>query len=342
MEYAILGKTGLKISRIGFGGIPIQRIAEETAIDTLLYAFQKGVNFIDTARGYGISETYIGKALKQTDKRIYVATKAPALTKDDMQKAMELSFQSMQTDYIDLYQIHNITTLENLKKAFGSNGSVEALEEAKHQGKIGHIGITSHKMDILFYALEHFADRFESIMYPYNIVERQAADLFRLCAEKNIGVLAMKPLGGGNLNETTLAMKFIMQNPHITAAIPGMANRQEVDEDTRIDNSPLTEQEQATCERLRLELGNDFCRRCGYCAPCTAGIDIPVMFTMYNYLERYHLKDWASQRYFANAKTAKDCIDCGLCETRCPYQLPIRKKLHQVAIAFGEIPKSDK
>ena len=334
MKYATLGKTGLHVSRIGFGGIPVQRISEEEALQTLLCALEKGINFIDTARGYGISEKYIGKALQGKREKVILATKAPALTSEKMQEAVNGSLRDMQTEYIDLYQVHNVPSVKALQTAFAPQGAIEALEKAKVLGTVRHIGITSHKLEVLQYALDHYSDRFETIMYPYNIVELQGESFFHACKEKNIGVLAMKPLGGGNLEDARLALRFILQNHDVTLAIPGMASVDEVTENASVDDTPLSAEELAVCARLRETLGNDFCRRCGYCAPCTVGIDIPVMFTMYNYLERYHLPQWASGRYFANAKTAKDCIGCGVCETRCPYQLKIREKLQKVAKAF--------
>ena len=178
----------------------------------------------------------------------------------------------------------------------------------------------------------------ETIMFPYSLVETQAEDLICRCAEKNIGFIDMKPLAGGAIEDATLALRFIAANPYVTVVIPGMASAEEAQQNlaAMADPAPLTQQELEKIQTIRNTLGTQFCRRCNYCAPCTEGIAIPAQFLFEGYYTRYDLKDWAVQRYEAQAKTASDCIECGVCETRCPYNLPIREMLKKVAKTFGK------
>lgn len=336
MEYRILGKTGLRVSVIGFGGIPVQRISEEEAIKVIERAEELGINFIDTARGYGISEVFIGEALKGRREKWIIASKTMARDKETMKREIDISLNNLNTGYIDLYQFHNVRTMEDYEKILSENGAYVALEEAKVEGKIRHIGITSHSLDLLKIAVE--SGKFETIMYPYNIVETQANEIFKRANELNIGVIAMKPMAGGALTDGTIAMKFILENKSITTAIPGMASIKEVEENSRVGSNfvPLNNEERKKALKDASELGDEFCRRCGYCAPCPKGIDIPSMFVVSGYKERYDLATWAEERYHAMKNTAKDCIECGTCEKKCPYNLPIRKMLKEVRKTFNE------
>ena len=335
MEYRILGKTGLKVSRVGLGGIPIQRIDAASAKTLVHQLMDKGVNFIDTARGYSISEEYLGEALKGIRDKFVLATKTMSRDKAGMAADIETSLRNFRTDYIDLYQVHN-PSMEQLDQVIAEGGALEALLEARAAGKIGHIGLTAHSTEVFARALT--LDWVETIMFPYNIVETQGEALIREAAEKNVGFIAMKPMAGGALEDATLAMRFLMSNPDVTVAIPGMAAANEAEQNTAAvtDTAPLTDAELAEIDRIRKTLGTQFCRRCNYCAPCTVGIAIPNVFLFQGYLDRYGLADWAKGRYFGMAVNPKACVDCGVCETRCPYNLPIREMLKTAAAQFGE------
>ena len=335
MEYRVLGKTGLKISRMGFGGIPIQRTDAQGAKAVIRWLCDHGVNYIDTARGYTVSEEYIGYALQGIRDRFVLATKSFARTAEAMAKDIEVSLGNLQTDYIDIYQVHNPSPAD-LDTVLAPGGALEALQEAKAAGKIGHIGITAHSLDTFKLALE--MDWVETIMFPYNIVETQGEELIAKCAEKNIGFIAMKPLAGGAIDNAQTAIRFIVNNPAVSVVIPGMAEISEAEQNIRAaaDTSALTAEELETVSAVRSALGNHFCRRCNYCAPCTVGINISAVFLMEGYVSRYNLKDWANARYAAFAHKASECIECGVCETRCPYNLPIREMLKNAAKIFGE------
>ena len=190
MEYRVLGKTGLKVSRLGFGGIPIQRIDAEGTKKLIYDLRDAGVNYIDTARGYTVSEEYLGYALEGVRKDFVLATKSMARTKEAMEKDIDISLKNLRTDYIDLYQIHNPTP-DDLQQVMASGGALEALQDAKAAGKIGHIGITLHPVTMFETALD--LPWVETIMFPYNIVETQAEELIQKCAERNIGFICMKP-----------------------------------------------------------------------------------------------------------------------------------------------------
>lgn len=192
MEYVTLGKTGLKISRMGFGGIPIQRIDAQGTKKLMTVMAEKGINYIDSARGYTVSESFIGEGLEGIRDKFILATKSMSRTKEAMAKDIDISLENFRTDYIDLYQVHN-PSVEQLDQVIGADGALEALLEAKEAGKIGHIGLTAHSLEVFEKALE--MDWVETIMFPYNIVERQGEALIHRCREKNIGFIDMETAG---------------------------------------------------------------------------------------------------------------------------------------------------
>ena len=335
MEYKILGKTGLKVSVMGFGGIPIQRIDAAGTRVLMEKLAENGVNYIDTARGYTVSESYLGEALEGIRDKFILATKSMGRTKEAMAADIDISLKNLRTDYIDLYQCHN-PNMDQLDQILAPGGALEALLEAKEAGKIGHIGLTAHSLAVFERALE--LSWVETIMFPYNIVETHGLDLIAKCREKNIGFIDMKPLAGGALEDATLAIRYVLANPDVTLTIPGMADVSELDQNlsAAADSNPLTEAELTKIEAVRKELGTQFCRRCNYCAPCAVGINIPSVFLFEGYMSRYGLAEWALGRYETLPKKASDCIECGQCETRCPYHLPIRQMLKKCAEKLGK------
>jgi predicted aldo/keto reductase-like oxidoreductase len=334
MEYITLGKTHLKVSRLGFGGIPIQRVDENTTRELILSMAEKGINYIDTARGYTVSEEYLGFALEGLRDKFILATKSMARTKEAMAADIDISLKNLRTDYIDIYQIHN-PSVEQLEMVMAPGGALEALYEAKAAGKIGHIGLTGHTIELFEKAVT--LDWVETFMFPYNIVETQGEELMRKCTENNIGFIVMKPMAGGAIEDPDLALRFICSNPDATVVIPGMYDLNEVDMNlAAVENtSPLSEAELDKIALIRQQLGSNFCRRCNYCQPCAAGINISGVFLFQGYLDRYGLNDWAKDRYAALPVKASDCIECGICETRCPYNLPIRQMLKDAVTRFG-------
>ena len=335
MNYVTLGKTGLKAAVVSFGGIPIQRADAANTMAVVDKLEEYGINYIDTARGYTVSEEYLGAALEGRRDKFILATKSMARDKVSMAKDVDISLKNLRTDYIDIYQLHNVPEKE-IEKVFSPDGAYAALAEAKEAGKIGHIGVTCHSADAMKILVEQYADKIETVMFPFNIVEDQGRDTLTLAREKGIATIAMKPMAGGNLDDWKLALRYIAASGVIDISIPGMGSPEEVDRNAVVDlTGPLTQEELEQCAAIRKELGTQFCRRCGYCAPCPNGIDIPQNFLMANYARKYGLADWAVERYKALQYHAGSCVMCGACEKRCPYNLPIRDMLTDVAKLFG-------
>ena len=329
MEYRALGRTGLQISPMGLGGIPVQRIDAEGTKQLLQKLVAAGVNYIDTARGYTVSEEYIGYGLEGIRDKFVLATKSMARTREAMAADIDISLKNLRPNYIDLYQDHHPGP-KDLETVIAPGGALEALLEARQAGKIGHIGITLHSADMFQKALE--LSWVETIMFPYNLVETQGEDLIRICGQKGIGFIAMKPLAGGAIEDATLALRFIGQNSNVSVVIPGMAEEKELQQNLAAvaDTTPLSLEEKQKINQIRSTLGTQLCRRCNYCAPCPMGIGIPGIFVLEGYFSRYNLQDWALARYNGTPVKASACIGCGACEARCPYQLPIRKMLKNV------------
>ncbi len=335
MNYVTLGKTGLKASAISFGGIPIQRSDAANTMAVVDKLEEYGINYIDTARGYTVSEEYLGAALEGRRDKFILATKSMSRDKASMAQDVETSLKNLRTDHIDLYQLHNLLE-KDIERVFGPDGAYEALAEAKAAGKVGHIGVTCHSADAMKILVERYADKLETVMFPFNIVEDQGRDVLLLAREKGMGTIAMKPLAGGNLEDWNLALRYIAASGVMDISIPGMGSPEEVERDAAVDlTAPLTQEELDRCAAIRKELGTQFCRRCGYCAPCPNGIDIPQNFLLANYARKYGLAGWAQERYKAMPYHAGSCVMCGACEKRCPYNLPIRDMLEDVAKVFG-------
>ncbi len=334
VEKRELGKTGIIINRIGLGGIPIQRITKEEAIDVIRYGLTKGVDFIDSARGYTCSEEYIGEALVGYRDKVNLATKSMARTYEGMKKDIDISLTNFQTDHIDLYQMHNVKNINEFNLIMDEDGAYKALLEAKIAGKIKHIGITSHSQDFLKWLITNHKDLVETIQFPINFIEDNGIELLALAKENNIGTIAMKPLGGGAIDKGSTAIKWLMNLDALDVAIPGMGDKKEIDDIFSLKKYDISKEEDMYIKKLKEDLKGDFCHRCGYCMPCTKGIDIPGTFTLERYYKYYNLKEWANTRYF-NAKVLPSaCIECGVCLKRCPYELNIPKKLKEIVKIF--------
>ena len=334
MEYTTLGKTGLRISQLGFGGIPIQKIDAAGTKVLMTRLRDAGVNYIDTARAYTVSESFLGEALEGIRDDFILATKSMARDKASMAKDIDISLGNLKTDHIELYQVHN-PSVADLEKVRAPGGALEALTEARAAGRIGHLGVTCHSTEVLEKALE--LSWVETVMFPYNIVETQGEKLMKKAKEKNIGFIVMKPLGGGAIDDATLALRFILQNDAVSVVIPGMAEEREIEQNLAAcrDKSPLTRAELEKINAIRDQLGGNFCRRCNYCAPCAKGISMPNVFLSEGYWVRYGLESYARSKYDGLSAHASDCIGCGACESRCPYDLPIRQMLKKVKELFG-------
>ncbi|NLJ76537.1 MAG: aldo/keto reductase [Peptococcaceae bacterium] len=331
MHYRTLGKTGLEVSVVGFGGIPIQRVSAAEAVTIVHKALDRGINFFDTARGYTDSEEKLGSVLKTRRKEAIVATKSMARTKEGMAADIKKSLDTMGLEHIDLYQLHNVKSSAELDQVLSPDGALAALVEAKKAGLIGHIGITGHLKDFLLETLQ--VKEIETIQFPFNAVETVGVPaLLEKAGERGLGVIVMKPLAGGALQNSNLALRYILAHT-VTTVIPGMDSPEQVEANTAVGSTllPLTADEKKILDEEAGTLGGEFCRRCEYCKPCSQGIDIPAVFLMDGYYTRYNLREWARDRYQGMATRVDACIECGECEERCPYNLPIRRMLADAA-----------
>ena len=322
-----LGKTGLEVSRIGFGGIPIMRLAEDEAIKVVQRCLDLGVTFLDTANGYGTSEERIGKAIAGRREQVVIATKTGARDRATAQEHLDLSLKRLDTDYIDLWQFHNLSTFEAYEQALGPNGAMEAAQEALRAGKIRHIGITSHSMDVALKAVP--SGHFETVQFPFNFVTNEAAtELIPLAQEHDVGFIAMKPMAGGLLDNAKLAFKYLLQFDSIVPD-PGIERIEEIEEIVGIVQGPweLTSQEQREIERIRAQVGTRFCRRCGYCEPCPQGVSIVTIMNVPSFRKRLPVERFFTGWIAQAAESAENCIECGECEEKCPYHLPIREMI---------------
>lgn len=330
MEKIRLGKTDLMVTRLGFGGIPIQRCTDDEAVTVVERCLDLGMNFIDTANAYTTSEKRIGRAISAHNREdLIIATKTTHSERNKIGEHLELSLKRLGADYIDLYQFHNVSDRENLDRVLDPNGPLVILEEALKAGKIRHIGLTSHSMEIAKEAVK--TGRFETIMFPFNFITVEAAEeLIPLAREHDVGFIAMKPMGGGLLENAAVAFKYLLQFPDI-AFIPGIEKPWEIEEIAGImaGSWEMTDDEKREMQRLRDELGTRFCRRCNYCQPCTEGIPISTVMIMGSFKKRFPPERLFTGRLAEAMDKATECSDCGECEERCPYDLPIREMISE-------------
>ena len=336
MERIHLGKTGLEVNRMGFGGIPIQRVSEEQAVKTVLHAVNCGVDFIDTSRAYTNSEERIGKALKLTDRKVIIASKSMSQTADGVRADIDTSLKNLQMNFIDLYQCHYVKDDEAYKTIISAGGALEGMRKVKDEGIIGHIGLTSHNQDLLLKILDD--DIFETIMVCFSLLEPHAKEkVIPKAIEKNIGVIAMKSFSGGVLFKPELAIKYVMSQPGIVI-IPGVEQKELFDQNWEVYQGShlLTESERKEIEEIRQKYDKAFCRRCDYCQPCSEEIPIQLILGMRYAIQRFGdailQKEWMQ----TGIESARRCTQCGECMDRCPYDLPIPDLIEENIQWFDE------
>ena len=325
MDKIRLGKTNLVVSRVGFGGIPIQRLSESDAIAVVKRCLDLGINYLDTANAYTTSEEHIGKAISGRREKLVIATKSQSRDSGEVKGHLQQSLKQLGIEHIDLFQFHNISTFDTLEMVLAPNGPMAVIQEARQAGLVKHIGVTSHQIDVAKEAIK--TDRFETIMFPFNFITCEPADeLIPLAREHDVGFIAMKPLAGGMLDNATLAFKYILQFPDVVP-IPGIQWVHEIEEIVRVVEGPrqLTEAEQGEIQRLRDKLGTRFCRRCDYCQPCTAGIPISFVLDIPSLVKKTQPDSIFMDPFSSMLEKAGDCVECNDCEERCPYHLPIRE-----------------
>ncbi len=322
MEKIRLGKTNLLVTRLGWGGIPIQRADEHEAILVIRAVVDMGVDFLDTARGYTNSEHRVGLALRKTDRPVILSTKSQVRTEkilDDVQ----ISLQQLQVKKIDIYHLHNISNFKEYDKAMGPGGAYEGLKRAKDKGLIDYIGLTSHNLDILGRGIED--GNVDVVMACYSFLEPDAAQkVFPAAKAKDIGIIAMKPFSGGVIEQPGPALRFVLSTPGVVP-IPGSETIEKARENWAIfgNGYSLTEEDRTYIETLRKEMDQQFCRRCDYCQPCSEKISIQLIMGLKSVVKRFGREADQPDWVIGLIEKARNCSECGDCLPRCPYHLRI-------------------
>lgn len=326
MKTIRMGKTNLQVSRVGMGGIPIQRPPLSKAIKVIQCALDLGVTLIDTSPGYDDSEIRIGKAIRGRRDEVTLATKTSWRDKATAQRLLEQSLERFHTDHIELWQFHNVSTLAAYDSLFISDGAMEAAEEAMDAGKIYHVGLSSHSVAVARKAIT--SGHFKTIMIPFNFIAREpATELIPLAREHDVGFLAMKPFAGGMLEKANLAIKYLLQFDTVIP-VPGIEKIEEIEEIVEIVEGAweLTPHEHQQIATLRNELDTQLCRRCGECTPCPHDVNIQPLMNLPQLFKLWPHKGIQAKPWVKNMiESAQHCLDCtGECEPKCPYHLPIR------------------
>lgn len=319
MKDIILGSTGTKTKQNAFGALPIQRVDFDYAKKLLLKAYENGMTYFDTARAYSDSEEKIGYAFKGIDRSTYyIATKTAAKDVETFWKDLNKSLENLKTDYIDVYQFHNV---DQVYKPNDGTGLYEAMLEAKEKGLIRHIAITAHKYQLALDAAQ--SGLYEVLMFPFSYLctDLEIA-LVNKCKENNVGFVAMKALSGGLITNSKAAMAFISEYDNVLP-IWGVQREKELDEfiEYMSDTPTMDEEMKAYIEQERKELAGDFCRGCGYCMPCPQGIIINQCARISQMVRRAPSQDWLNDYWQNEMKKVETCIHCNQCASKCPYGL---------------------
>ena len=317
MEKLRLGKTGLMVTKNGFGALPVQRVDINEAVKILRKAYDNGINYFDTARAYSDSEEKIGRALSDVRENIIISTKTMSTTVEGFWAQLEESLKKMKTDYIDIYQFHNPSFCP---KPGDGTGLYEAMLEAKAQGKIRHIGITNHRLAVAKEAVE--SGLYETLQFPFSyLAGEQELELVKLCEKHDVGFICMKALAGGLITNSAAAYAYLAQYP--VAPIWGIQKESELDEFLSYNDNPpaMTDEIKAFIEGEKKELAGEFCRGCGYCMPCPVGIEINTCARMSLLLRRSPAAGWLGENGQSMMKKIEDCLHCGQCKAKCPYGL---------------------
>ena len=335
MVKVTLGSTGITVNKNGFGALPIQRISHESSVDILRRAYEAGIDFYDTARFYTDSECKLGEALSDVRENIYIATKTAAQNADEFWKDLNTSLNNLKTDYIDIYQFHNPAVCP---KPGDGSGLYEAMCEAKAQGKIRHIGITNHRLNVANEAIE--SGLYETLQFPFNyLATDKEQKLVEDCKKHNMGFIAMKALSGGLITNSKVAYAYQAEYDNVLP-IWGIQRMSELEEFiSYIDNPPVMDDEiKAVIENDKKELAGNFCRGCGYCVPtCPAHIEINNCARMSLLLRRSPSELQLTEVVQAKMKMIEDCINCGQFKAHCQYGLDTPKLLRDNYKDYKEV-----
>lgn len=324
MDKIRLGKTGMMVSRLGFGGVPMQRLSEKDAIAVVKRCLELGINFLDTASEYINGEEYIGKAIREYNREeLIISTKSNYGNRQLVERNLEKSLNDLGSTYIDLYQFHRVNDDATLDAILGGDAPMAVIHEAKKAGVIRHFGITSHSMALSMKAVK--AGLFETVMFPFNFICTEAADqLLPLTRRYDVGFIAMKPMAGGMLSSATIPFKYILQFPDIVT-IPGIQQPAEINEIIGFYEKPqsMTTTERNEMQHLRKELSPRFCRRCNICEPCPENVSIVHALDILCFIKNMPTSVVFGENVAEQLSTISQCNKCGECEKRCPYGIRI-------------------
>lgn len=318
MEKVRLGKTGLMVTKTSFGALPIQRISKADAVKLVRKAYENGINYFDTANAYTDSEEKLGEAFKGIRENVIISTKSGGSDKKTVMAHIENSLKMLQTDYIDLFQFHNPAVLPDINDP---DGPFAAALEAKEKGYIRHIGITNHRLAVAHQAID--SGWFETLQFPFCYLATDVdLELLHDCEAADMGFIAMKGLSGGLLNNAEACFAFMQQYPNVVP-IWGIQHEWELDQWLELDKcgAKMTDEIKAVIDKDRKELIGNFCRSCGYCLPCPAGIEIPNAARMAQLLRRSPYKPYLTDEWHAKMHKIEGCLHCNACKSRCPYGL---------------------
>ena len=333
MKMITLGKTGITTPQNAFGALPIQRVSEEVAISLLRRAYEGGMTFFDTARAYTDSEVKVGKAFAGMREKVFIASKTQAKTPEQFWKDLDSTLTNLQTDHLDIYQFH---CASRCYAPGDGTGMYEAMQQAKERGKVRHIGITAHLIAVAEEIVK--SGLYETLQYPFSYLatDREIA-LVQACKEADMGFIAMKGLAGGLLTNSHACMAFMSQ--YEALPIWGIQREEELAQWLSFfgEEPEMTEDLRAFIDADRKELQGDFCRGCGYCMPCTAGIQINQCARMSQLIRRSPSTNFKGEFWQGEMAKIENCVDCGLCKTRCPYGLDTPNLLRKNLADYKEI-----
>jgi predicted aldo/keto reductase-like oxidoreductase len=320
-----LGRTDLHVSEIVFGGIPILQQEYAQAERVLRAALDEGVNCFDTARGYGDSEAKMGQAFAPDE--CLIMSKAHTTDGAKMRAELEQTLANLNRDHVDVYAMHQVASAEQLGQCLAPGGALEALRQAKQDGKVRAIGMTGHHRPTLIAAVEQAGDAIDSVMLLFNPLETDALDrLVPLCVERGVGLVAMKAAGAGvwTSQQVLASTKWCLNQP-IACANVGFSTVEEVRAVAPLgrEDLALTAEDEATLETIRDQYGLGYCRRCGECAPCPKGINIVGTLVGESMVKRLGWEQLGQRNFLESARKARDCDECGLCIERCPWSLNV-------------------
>ncbi|MCC6443064.1 MAG: aldo/keto reductase [Armatimonadetes bacterium] len=323
MQRRILGRTGLEVSCLGFGGWPIQQLVFNPAKEVIYEAFLAGIDFFDTSQTYGDSEVNLGFSLNLKHHEAIVSTKTAYRTKEAARSHIGRSLRNLRTDRIDIFHLENVSRDEDVSQVLAEDGALAALKEAQKEGIIRFIGVSGHRPEALIYLIE--TGEFDVVQFPVNVVDLDFMEnVIPVARKHNVGVIGAAPFVSGSFGDAEIAIGFALSQD-IAVTIPGMQSIAEVDDNARVAKhfKPLFGDEYLALQERAHHLCRSYCRMCGDCLPCPQGVDIPGILGLERDISRFHLRDWAEKAYAHMPVKASACDRCALCEPRCPYGVPI-------------------